>query len=148
MIPTGAEHINRQARVLSDITARNDGRTQYRAGEIVRVMDVRPPTSYGPASKSLGYQRVTVSDPRDGDRRAAATHANNLELLAEGGPVTRAGARPTFVVLDETHVWKPTGDARADRVKARDLMHAHEKVAEAYKALMYAFDHLQEVEHR
>lgn len=45
------------------------------------------------------------------------------------------------------HYVPSTSDARDD-VKAQNLAHAHEKVAEAYKALAYALNDLKAVESR
>lgn len=44
--------------------------------------------------------------------------------------------------------WAARMVGAADDVKARDLAHAHEKVAAAYKALAYALNDLKAVERR
>lgn len=77
---------------------------------------------------------AVVNFPGVGDRCIAASV---LDLVSVAAP---ADKRELFRAA-----W---GGAAAADVKARDLAHAHEKVAEAYKALAYALNDLRAVEGR
>ncbi|WBQ03817.1 hypothetical protein [Kribbella sp. CA-293567] len=181
-IPTGPEHINREARVLEDVRARNDGHTQYEAGEIVRVMDVRPAPSFGGTpNQSVGFRRVTIAG--EPGRRAAATSANNLELVpteaerasalaALGIPASRPGVTVAYgnggggggggfsswrhvgtATEGALFAWGGAGGTSAtsrtpERRNAKEMDHAHTRVAAAYRELTNALDALKSLEAR
>jgi hypothetical protein len=150
-IPTGAEHINRRARVLTDVRDRRDGDVVYLAGSTVIVKDVRPALGFGGTqNNSVGFRRVTISAA---GRRPAVTSANNLELIDDAPYPPAAGVSATVHVAGQGGAGGASsfgGGGRVSRdltdVKALGLAHAHDKVAKAYKELSYALNDLKSVE--
>lgn len=162
-IPTGPEHINRRARLLTDLKHPNTHEVIYRAGEVVTVKDVRPAPSFmGGPNASVGYRRVTVQGHPT--QRPRMTSANNLELITEaprpassgvtvtvhGGGAGGGYAAPRTMAAGGVYSVAPSSPKREEmtRERARALAREHRAVADAYETLSLALDHLREVEAR